>query len=171
MTEFQRRSAILVMVLIFLVILFPVLTKPASAIRLTSRSVSGAPVGFQAQYPSTPASNVPLTVIAGKIGRQPVYTALVSYGVAPSEVLSLTRSFKGIFDFRNARPKDEYQICLTPQKKLQKLIYKTGLTNQYVAVRTDNGAFYTYRQEIALEKKTVARAFTIESSLYRNKVF
>jgi murein DD-endopeptidase MepM/ murein hydrolase activator NlpD len=91
----------------------------------------------------------------------------VSRGVAPSEVLSLTRSFKGVFDFRNARPKDVYQVCLTPQKKLQKLIYKTDLTNQYVAVRTDNGAFYTYHQELSLEKETVAKTFTIESSLYQ----
>ncbi len=167
MTEFQKRSAILMVVLIFLVILFPVLTGPASAVRLASQEISDASVSFQAQYPSMPAPNVPLTVIDGKISRQPVYTELVSYGVAPSEVLSLTRSFKGVFDFRNARPKDEYQICLTPQKKLQKLIYTTGLTNQYVAVRTNNGSFHTYRQEIALEKKTVARTFTIESSLYQ----
>ncbi len=167
MTELQKRFAILVMALIFLVILFSVLTKPASAVRLNSQVVSSVPVGLQARYPSIPASNVPLTVIDGKIGRQPVYTELVSCGVAPSEVLSLTRSFKGVFDFRNARPKDEYQVCLTPQKKLQKLIYKTGLTNQYVAVRTDDGAFYTYHQEISPEKQTVARTFTIESSLYQ----
>ena len=169
MTEFQKRFAIPVMVLIFLAILFPVLTKPASAVRLNFQGVAGAgaPVGFQAQYPSTPASNVPLTVIDGKIGRQPVYTELVSRGIAPSEVLSLTRSFKGVFDFRNARPKDEYQVCLTPQKKLQKLIYKTGLTNEYIAVRTDNGAFYTYHQEISPEKETVARTFIIESSLHQ----
>jgi len=167
MTEFQKRFAIPVMALIFLAILFSVLTKPASAVRLNSQVVSGVPVGFQAQYPSAPAFNAPLKVIDGKIGRQPVYTELVSRGVAPSDVLSLTRSFKGVFDFRNARPKDEYQVCLTPQKKLQKLIYKTGLTNQYIAVRTDNGAFYTYHQEIALEKETVAKTFTIESSLYQ----
>ena len=167
MTEFQKRFAIPVMALIFLAILFPLLTKPASAVRFNSQGVSAAPDIFQRQYPSTPASNVPLTVIDGKIGRESVYTELVSRGVDPSEVLSLTRSFKGVFDFRNARPKDEYQVCLTPQKKLQKLIYKTGLTNQYIAVRTDDGAFRTYHQEIALEKETVAGTFTIESSLYQ----
>ncbi len=167
MTEFQKRFAIPVMVLIFLVILLTVLTKPASAVRLNAIGVSGAMVSLPVQYPFTPGSNVPLTVIDGKIGRQPFYTELVSSGVAPSEVLSLARSFKGVFDFRNARPKDEYQVSLTPQKKLQKLIYKTGLTNQYIAVRTNNGAFYTYRQEISLEKETVARTFTIESSLYQ----
>jgi hypothetical protein len=168
MTEFQKRFATPVMVLIFLAIFFPVLTKPASAVRLNSQPASSAPVSFQARYSSsTPGFNLPLTVIDGKIGRQPVYTELVSRGIAPSEVLSLTRSFKGVFDFRNARPKDEYQVCLTPQKKLQKLIYKTDLTNQYIAVRTDNGAFYTYHQELSLEKETVARTFTVESSLYQ----
>ena len=79
------------------------------------------------------------TLLGSKIGHQPVYTELVARGGAPSEVLSLTRSFKGVFDFRNAQPDDEYQICLTPQKKVQKLTYRTGLTDQYVAVRTDAG--------------------------------
>jgi murein DD-endopeptidase MepM/ murein hydrolase activator NlpD len=167
MTKFQKRFATLVMVLIFLVILFPVLTKPASAVRLNSQAVSSVPVSLQVRYPSTPGSNLPLTVIDGKIGRQPVYTELVSRGIAPSEVLSLTRSFKGVFDFRNARPKDVYQVCLTPQKKLQKLIYKTDLTNQYIAVRTHNGTFYTYHQELSLEKETIAKTFTVESSLYQ----
>ena len=167
MTEFPKRFVIPVMVLFFLATLFPVLTKTSFAVRLNAIGVSGAMVSLPMQYPLTPASNLPLTVIDGKIGRQPVYTELVSRGVAPAEVLSLARSFKGIFDFRNARPKDEYQACLTPQKKLQKLIYRTGLTHQYIAVRTDNGGFYTYRQEIRLEKETVARNFTIESSLYQ----
>ena len=169
MTDFQKRFANPVMVLIFLAILFAILNNPACAFHLTSQGVSGAPVavGLQPQYPSTFESNVPLTIIDGKIGRQPVYNELVSRGVAPSEVLSLARSFQGVFDFRNARPKDEYQVRLTPQKKLQKLVYRTGLTNQYIAVRTDNGAFHTYRQEISLQKEIVAKTFTIESSLYQ----
>jgi len=76
MTEFQKRFANPVMILIFLAILLPMLTKTASAVRLNFQGLAGAdaPVGFQAQYLSTPAPNVPLTVIDGKIGRQPVYT-------------------------------------------------------------------------------------------------
>ena len=108
-----------------------------------------------------------LTIIDGQIGRQPIYNVLVGCGIAPSEVLSLTRSFKGLFDFRHARPKDQYEVCLTPQKKLQKLTYKTGLTDQYIAVRTANGVFRTFRSEISLEKETVTRTFTIDSSLYQ----
>ncbi len=81
--------------------------------------------------------------------------------------MSLTLSFKGLFDFRKSRPKDEYQLCLTPQKKLQKLTYKSGLTDQYVAIRTDDGGFRAFRREISLEKETVAKVVTIESSLYQ----
>jgi murein DD-endopeptidase MepM/ murein hydrolase activator NlpD len=169
MTEFQERVAIPVMVLISLAIHFSILNNPACAFRLNSRGVSGGSlaVDFQTQYSSIAESKVHLTVIDGKIGRQPVYNELVSRGIAPSEVLSLARSFQGVFDFRKARPKDEYQVRLTPQRKLQKLVYRAGLTDQYVAVRTDSGAFHTYRQEISLEKEIVARTFIIESSLYQ----
>ena len=80
MTEFQKRFAIPVMALIFLATLFSALTKPASAVRLNSQIVLGVPISFQEQYPSVPASNVPLTVIDGKIGHQPVYTELVARG-------------------------------------------------------------------------------------------
>ncbi len=166
MIEFLKRFSYPVMILFFLAILLPGLTQSAAAAQLNFPGVAGALVSLQTKYPSGPTSTALSTVIDGKIGRQPVYTELVSRGVAPSEVLSLARSFKGVFDFRNARPKDEYQVCLSPQKKLQKLIYTTGLTNQYVAIRTDNGTFHTYREEISLEKETVAKTFTIESSLY-----
>jgi len=114
-----------------------------------------------------PEIDVPLTIIEGTIGHQPVYNELVGHGVSPSEVLTLTRSFKGVFDFRKAQPNDEYQVYLTSQNKLHKLTYKTSLTDQYVAVRTGNGDFRTYHREIAMEKEIVARSFTIESSLHQ----
>ena len=167
MPNLKKCSAHLVMVLLSLIMLFWATNDSAFAVSLssgTSANVSDShPV--ESVDPSAPDSQ--LTIIDGRIGRNPIYNVLVACGVAPSEVLSLTRSFIGLFDFRNARPKDQYEVCLTPQKKLQKLTYKTGLTNQYIAVRTDNGAFHAFRKEIPLEKKTVARTFTIESSLYQ----
>jgi len=122
MIEFLKRFSYPVMILFFLANLFLGLTQSASATQLNFPGVSGALVSLQTKYPSGLTSTALTTVIDGKIGRQPVYTELVSRGVAPSEVLSLARSFKGVFDFRNARPKDEYQVCLSPQKKLQKLM-------------------------------------------------
>jgi murein DD-endopeptidase MepM/ murein hydrolase activator NlpD len=167
MLKFRKRSVIMAMVLIPLVVLCSAMPESATAARLAVQRVASGADNSQVEVPATPASNLPLTIIDGLIGRQPIYNILVGCGIAPSEVLSLTRSFKGIFDFRKARPKDEYQVCLTPQKKLQKLTYKTDVTNQYVAVRTGDGAFHTYRRKIELEKETVARTFTIESSLYQ----
>ncbi len=167
MAQSKKRSVTMAMVLIALIILCLAMLESAFAARLPDQSAANVPANSPIETPATPAATLPLTIIDGRIGRQPIYNILVGWGIAPSEVLSLTRSFKGIFDFRNARPKDEFQVSLTPQKKLQKLTYKTGLTNYYVAVRTDTGAFHTYRREISLEQETVARTFTIESSLYQ----
>lgn len=155
------------MILTCMMVLSSAILESASAARLPSQSITDVPADSRIGIPASPAADSSLTIIDGRIGRQPIYNVLVGCGIAPSEVLSVTRSFKGIFDFRKARPKDEYQVCLTPKKKLQKLTYKTSLTNQYVAVKTDSGAFHSYRREISPQKETVAGTFTIESSLYQ----
>ncbi len=166
MPKFKNCSTSPANVLILLTILYLVLSGPvfASSPQPPDDS-SAAPVTSQAELLASPDTNTPLTVIDGRIARQPVYNVLVSCGVSPSDVLSLMRSFKGLFDFRRARPNDKYRVCLTPENKLQKLIYKTSLTDQYVAVRTDDDAFEAYRREIPLEKETVSKTFTIESSI------
>ena len=167
MLKFRKRFVVVALALIPLVVLCSAMLESAAAARLAAQSAARGAENSQVESPATPPTSLPLTIIDGRIGRQPIYNVLVGWGVAPSEVLSLTRSFKGIFDFRKARPKDEYQVFLTSQKKLQKLTYKTDSTNQYVAVRTGDDAFHTYRRQIALEKETVVRTFTIESSLYQ----
>jgi murein DD-endopeptidase MepM/ murein hydrolase activator NlpD len=167
MPNSRKLPASLAIVLILTMVFCLTMLKSARAVNLTAHGPSQVSVSDQSNSPASRLSGPPLTVIDGRIGRQTIYNVLVGCGVAPSEVLSLTQSFKGIFDFRNARPKDEYQVCLTPQKTLQKLTYKTGLTNHFVAVRTEDGAFHTYRREIPLERETIARTFVIESSLYQ----
>lgn len=153
-------------VLTLLTILYLVLTGPVCAFSAGPQDASAAaPETSQAESPASTDTDTALTVIDGRIARQPVYSELVARGVSPSDVLSMMRSFKGLFDFRKARPNDKYRVCLTPENKLQKLVYKTSLTDQYVAVRTDDDAFEAYRREIPLEKVTVAKTFTIESSL------
>lgn len=168
MPEFNIRSLHLPAALLFcLMILCPALTAPVSADPLPTQAPPGSTDVSQCENSTALPAAAPVTVIEGKIGRQPVYNLLVACGVAPSEVLSLTRSFKGLFDFRRARPKDEYRVSLTPQKKLQKLTYKTSLTDQYVAVRTATGDFHAFRREIPLEKEIIAKSFTITSSLFQ----
>lgn len=167
MTELKKRCSDLALFLILPLVSCLTMNQSALAVRSLSASASGDYANEFSSGSAAPATAAQLTIIDGKIGRQPIYNVLVNNGIAPTEVLSLTRSFKGLFDFRKSRPKDEYQLCLTPQKKLLKLTYKSGLTDQYVAVRTGNGAFHAYRREISLEKETVAQTFTIESSLHQ----
>ena len=128
----------MVVVLLPLIMLWGVTNDSALAAKLSTGGSAKVSDSSPVKSSGSPAPDSQLTVIDGRIGRQPIYNVLVASGVAPSEVLSLTRSFKGLFDFRNARPQDQYEVFLTPQKKLQKLTYKTSLTDQYVAVRADN---------------------------------
>jgi murein DD-endopeptidase MepM/ murein hydrolase activator NlpD len=167
MPEFNTRTLPLAALLICLMVFGPAMTAPVSADPLQTQNASDPADVSQCENPETLPTPAPVTVIEGKVGRQAVYNLLVACGIAPAEVLSLTRSFKGLFDFRKARPRDEYRVALTPQKKLQKLILKTSLTDQYVAVRTESGDFHAFRKEIQLDKEIVAQSFTIESSLFQ----
>ncbi len=63
----------------------------AFAARLPDQSAANVPANSQVEIPATPSSNLPLTIIDGRIGRQPIYNVLVGWGIAPSEVLFLTR--------------------------------------------------------------------------------
>jgi len=117
MPKLKNCSAAPAIVLIFLVILYLMEIGPAFAFGSQPQDASSAvPETSQAESPTTSDANVPLTVIDGRIARQPVYNELVACGVSPSEVLSLMQSFKGVFDFRKARPNDKYRVCLTPEK-------------------------------------------------------
>lgn len=168
MPVFKKRCPEYLVLLTALVISVYAMHGIADAARVNHpRSSDRSSIGSAADAEALTADPAELTIIDGKIGRQPIYNVLVACGISPTEVLSLTQSFKGLFDFRKSRPQDEYQLSLTPQKKLQKLTYKSGPIDQYVAVRTGNGAFRTYRREVSLQKETVARTFTIESSLYQ----
>ncbi len=168
MPVLKNRCPDFLLFLTFLFVSFIAIHGIAGAAQVNNPKPAGdSSIDLSSGVEAVPLSPAQLTIIDGKIGRQPIYNVLVKRGIAPTEVLSLTQSFKGLFDFRKSRPTDEYQLCLTPQKKLQKLTYKSGLTDQYVAVRTDSGGFNTYRREISLHKEIVARTFTIESSLYQ----
>ena len=114
-----------------------------------------------------PQPKVPETVIEGRIDHEPVYNELVSCGLAPAQVLSLTGSFEKLFDFRNARPNDRYRIFLDPEQHLRRFVYQTGDLTAYVAEKNEDGGFDVTRKEMPLESRVCARTFTIETSLYQ----
>ena len=108
----------------------------------------------------------PIKTFHGKIGKKPVYMELVSHGVSPAEVLNLSKSFKTVFDFRKARPAHEYEASLNDANKLVRFKYKTGLMGEYTAKKNNDGSFDVIKKKIVVHKETVAKQFTINSSLY-----
>lgn len=109
----------------------------------------------------------PFNLVEGQIRDRTLYEELADYDVPPMEILFLSESFKPVFDFRHARPKDRYQISLDDQNSIQKFVYKTSPLDEYEAVKDDKGDYLIHKREFSLDKQVVAQVFTIDSSLYQ----
>ncbi len=109
----------------------------------------------------------PISVLEGLIRNGTLYDALTAFDIPPAEILSLSRSFKPIFDFRCSRPKDYYEVSVDGQNLIQKFVYKTSPLDEYEAVKEENGDYTVHKRKIVLDRQVVAKVFTIESSLYQ----
>ncbi len=110
---------------------------------------------------------VPVSVVEGRIRNGTLYDALTACDIPPAEILSLSRSFKPVFDFRSSRPKDYYAVSVDDQNLIQKFVYKTSPLDEYEAIKQDNGDYTVHKRKIVLDRQIVSRLFTIESSLYQ----
>jgi murein DD-endopeptidase MepM/ murein hydrolase activator NlpD len=108
-----------------------------------------------------------VNVIEGQIRNRTLYQALAACDVPPAEILSLSKSFKPMFDFRCSRPKDHYQASIDQQNLIQKFIYKTSPLDEYEAIKNDEGGYTVHKRDIVLDREEVSNVFTIESSLYQ----
>jgi murein DD-endopeptidase MepM/ murein hydrolase activator NlpD len=123
------------------------------------------PVDATLVRPVTPPAA--LSVVEGQIRNGTLYEALAAYDIPPAEILSLSRSFKPVFDFRCSRPKDYYEVCVDDQRLIRKFVYKTSPLDEYEAVKDGKGGYRVHKREISLERQVVAKVFTIETSLYQ----
>jgi murein DD-endopeptidase MepM/ murein hydrolase activator NlpD len=114
-----------------------------------------------------PPGDVPnvLSVVDGWIHNRTLYEALAENDIPAAEILSLSKSFASVFDFRNSRPKDYYRASVDDQHVIHKFLYKTGPLDEYEAVREDNGDYDVHKRKIVLDRRVVSKVFTIESSL------
>ncbi|MDL2269081.1 M23 family metallopeptidase [Desulfosarcina sp. OttesenSCG-928-A07] len=107
-------------------------------------------------------------VVEGVISRGTLYDALTSHDIPAAEVFALTTAFKPVFDFSRARPKDIYEVNLDAQYRIQQFVYKTGLTEEYEAVRSKKDRRYTVqKRKIRVDQEVVSRVFTVDTSLYQ----
>ncbi len=109
----------------------------------------------------------PVNVVEGVLSDRTLYEALAACDVPPAEILSLSESFKPVFDFRTARPKDFYRASLDDRNQIKRFFYKTSPLDEYEAVRDDDGCYRVHKREITLDRERVSTVFTIESSLYQ----
>lgn len=123
----------------------------------------GLPVDAHFAPDTPPAEN--FSVLEGQLRNRTLYDVLVACDIPPTEILALSKSFKPVFDFRHARPKDVYQVCVDDQNLIQKFVYKTSLLDEYEAVKDDKGDYTVLKREITLDRQVVANVFTIDSSL------
>ena len=108
-----------------------------------------------------------INVVEGQLRNRTLYEALAESDVPPTEILSLSKSFKPVFDFRCARPKHYYQASIDEKHLIQRFVYKTSPLDEYEAIKNSNGGYTVHKRHITLERELVSKVFTIESSLYQ----
>ena len=108
-----------------------------------------------------------MNVVEGQLRNRTLYEALAASDIPPTEILSLSKSFKPVFDFRCARPKHYYQASIDEKHLIQRFVYKTSPLDEYEAIKNNNGGYTVHKRHIALEREVVSKVFTIESSLYQ----
>ncbi len=106
-------------------------------------------------------------VVEGMIRNRTLFEALMASDIPAAEILSLSKSFEPVFDFRCSRPKDCYQVSVDDQRLIRKFVYKTSPLDEYEAVKDDNGGYRVHKRNIVLDRQVVAKVFTIETSLYQ----
>ncbi|BBO70301.1 hypothetical protein DSCA_42310 [Desulfosarcina alkanivorans] len=124
------------------------------------------PVNATLVHPVAPPPSA-VSVVEGQIRNGTLYEALTACDIPPAEILSLSRSFKPVFDFRCSRPQDFYQVSVDDQRLIQKFVYKTSPLDEYEAVKDDKGGYRVHKRHISLDRQVVAKVFTIETSLYQ----
>ena len=159
----MRMKCDLLAVLFFLfmggVLLFFPLTVCASG----NQVVPAADPPLVADAPASPTVNV----VEGELRNRTLYEVLTAYHIPPAEILSLSRSFKPVFDFRSARPRDCYQVSVDDDNLIRKFVYKTGPLDEYEAVKNEKGGYSVHKRDIVLERRQFEKVFTIETSLYQ----
>jgi len=118
--------------------------------------------------PPPPPAQEPPRTIAVKSGlirpNETIAGALSRVGVEVAKTHEIVAALDGIFDFRKARPKDEFRVT-TEDGRLTLFEFRRGPVEEYV-VRLDGEKLVGEVREFQIEKELVRIDATLESSLY-----
>jgi murein DD-endopeptidase MepM/ murein hydrolase activator NlpD len=134
--------------------------------------------GLVSEYPAVSIESLPLhdapaqaknsllVVTRGKLRRgESLSTALRKQGIRMELIHTISSELSAVYDFRNARPGDEYRLGQEAGGQMVDFRYSVGPETSYYLYWTDSG--YRVREDKAALRAEVARVGgQIESSLY-----
>ena len=140
-----------------------------AALSACSTQEAEAPIVVEAPPPPPPppAQDPPrnLTVKSGLIKpNETIVGALGRVGVEVVKTHEIVAALDGIFDFRKARPKDEFRVT-TEDGKLTLFEFRRGPVEEYV-VRLEDEKLVGEVREFEIEKELVRIDASLETSLY-----
>lgn len=134
-----------------------------------SRGEVAPPVEQAPEPPPPPPALEPAVqfeVRSGKIERnETIVGALGRIDVEVVKTHEIVAALDGIFDFRKARPGDEFRVTRLDDGTLTQFEYRRGPVEEYV-VRLEDGKLRAEAREFLIETEVVQVVGTLESSLY-----
>jgi hypothetical protein len=127
--------------------------------------VAGVKRGIEALHDRARWANI--TVVKGKIeSGQVLYDSLLADGLSREAASELVFSLARVLDLTKLRTGDRYRTYLDRQRRIIKFVYERSPADLYFAVRDDRGELHSFRPAIYLQKRLLAKEFTITSSLF-----
>ncbi|HIJ79097.1 MAG: M23 family metallopeptidase [Desulfobulbaceae bacterium] len=117
------------------------------------------------QIPEKPIVN--LLKIQGELKRgETLSSSFKRAGVSDEVRLEVIRNFKGLLDFRDLRPHDQFSVTIDDNGSLVECLYESDPLTVHAIERNDDGTYFAQKKAISLEVKTIKIAGTINSSLF-----
>lgn len=106
-------------------------------------------------------------VRSGRIERnETIVGALGRIGVEVVKTHEIVAALDGLFDFRKARPGDEFRVTRLDDGTLEQFEYRRGPVEEYVVRLEEDGKLRAEAREFLVETQVVQVVGTLQSSLY-----
>lgn len=133
-------------------------------------AVASIPLESQAHAALPPAVIEPAhnyIDIVGELAKgETLSTSFKRAGVSDDVRLQVIRSFEGVLDFRDLRPRDRFTVTVDDDGLLVKCLYESGPLDIHAITRNEDGSYHAEKQAVPLEVQTVKVAGSINSSLF-----
>lgn len=108
-----------------------------------------------------------LVELAGELhAGQTLGRALRERGVSASLIHEIDRLMRPYFDFRRAKPGQQYELTLSPTDELKGFAYEVSPLERY-RLGPDGDSFRVWREEAPIERRITRMAGVVTSSLYQ----